>query len=339
MTDYEGNDVFTDGQIYELQDLVKGGMDGASNVPLEALFDRTTWLYNRMWAFDGIQLITLNAAIDSSIYGKIISVNASSSNIILSLAALSTFPLGFVLPIKATCSGVKNVTVQAANNENIFLNSSYIENVLYMHDGEAAFLMRDVATWTVIKYKGNFERVGDCLAGYTQQHGTIVKTGNLFNRTDYPRLWKWINEKLTYGQQVIDDSTWATLVNSQPAYQGCFSRGNGSTTFRVPDDRGVFDRYLDLNRGFDTSRIWNYPGGYQADAIKSHQHFMFANMRSGSKGPGSTDYIPWSSNSNNGNQDYDMCKTTTPATIGLTSATGGVENIVKNTAKLPLLIF
>lgn len=339
MTSYNGNDSFSGGMIYDLQDLVKGGIDGASNEPLEALFDRTQWLKNRLWTYDGIQNIAASVVIDNSIIGKIINANASTSNIVITLDVLANFPLGFVLPIQATCTGVKNVTIQAATNQNIFLNSSYIANTIYMHDGEVLYLMRNSGYWSVIASKGNFENVGNCIIGYTQQSGTVLRNGALLNRSDFPRLWKWVNEKLSYGQQVVADSTWFSQVNNIPAYQGCFSQGNGSTTFRVPDDRGCFDRYLDLNRGFDLSRIQNYPGGYEADAIGKHSHAMFANTKSGSKGPGTTDYIPWSSNSDNGNQDYDMCKTTVTATLGRTGDSGGNETIVKNNAKLPLLIF
>lgn len=329
MTLYNENDAFSGSIIYDLQDLVKGGSDGTSNQPLESLFDRTVWLKNRLWAYDGIQTINTNAAIDNSIIGKMISANATSNNIILTLDTLSDFPYGYVLPIKASCSGLKNITIQAATNENIFLNNSYIENVIYMHDGEVLYLLRDAGTWTVLSYKGNFERIGDCLTGYVQQQGTVVRNGQAINRADTPRLWKWINEKLTYGQQVLDDSTWQTFINvngvSIPAYQGCFSRGNGSTTFRVPDDRGCFDRYLDMNRGLDVSRYFNYPGGYEPDTIKAHSHTMTFGLN-GNGGAGSA----WAY------MNISHQKGTETAT---TSSVGSNETCVKNTAKIPLIIY
>lgn len=48
-----------------------------------------------------------------------------------------------------------------------------------------------------------------------------------------------------------------------------YGAGDGSTTFNVPDMRGVFPRGVDASRGLDSGRAL---GSYQADQIASHGH-------------------------------------------------------------------
>ncbi|ABY52816.1 tail fiber protein [Escherichia phage phiEco32] len=58
----------------------------------------------------------------------------------------------------------------------------------------------------------------------------VVSDGQLLNRADYPDLW-------AYAQLLspIEDSEWVSNVYQR----GKYSKGNGTTTFRVPDRNGV----------------------------------------------------------------------------------------------------
>lgn len=70
----------------------------------------------------------------------------------------------------------------------------------------------------------------------------LVCDGTLYNIADYPKLFAKI---------------------------GSFYGGNGTTTFAVPDYRGVVLRGLDSGRGLDVGRTL---GSYQVDTLKSHNH-------------------------------------------------------------------
>lgn len=329
MIDYTAADAFTATQIYDLSDLVKGGTNGASNLPIKALLDRTQYLFNRLYKYDSALPVASSATIDNSVIGKFVSVSATNANVVLSLNPLSTFPYGYVLPIAASCAALKNVTIQANGSEIIYLNGSYMENMIYMHDGEVLYLLRDVNTWTVIAYKGNFERVGECMIGYVAMKGTIYRNGSLVNRADYPRLWWWINNVLTYGQQVVDDSTWLSDVSGAPVNRGFFSRGNTTSTFRLPDDRGMFDRYLDMGRGLDTNRTSVYAGGFEEMMIQSHSHrFHFEwNGTDGTTNDGQPAY--------NGDTESHGSGYNTTAI----EATGGNSTHPRNNGKFPLIIY
>lgn len=60
----------------------------------------------------------------------------------------------------------------------------------------------------------------------------VVSDGQLLNRADWPELW-------AYAQMVgaIEDSEWL----ADKFQRGKYSKGNGTTTFRVPDKNGVQD--------------------------------------------------------------------------------------------------
>ncbi|WP_206142841.1 phage tail protein [Burkholderia sp. Ac-20384] len=90
-------------------------------------------------------------------------------------------------------------------------------------------------------------------AGFLKLNGTELK------RADYPLLW-------TYAQAsgaMVADGDWGK------GRQGCFSSGDGNTTFRLPDLRGEFVRCWDDSRGVDVQR---QIGGWQDSLNRSHGH-------------------------------------------------------------------
>lgn len=60
-----------------------------------------------------------------------------------------------------------------------------------------------------------------------------------------------------------------------------YSVGNGTTTFGLPDYRGVFLRGLDEGKGLDSGRSL---GSYQADDNLSHNHVIDAKQETNSGG-------------------------------------------------------
>lgn len=99
-----------------------------------------------------------------------------------------------------------------------------------------------------------------------------------------------------------------------------FGAGDGSTTFNLPDMRGVHVRGLDEGRGLDAGRTL---GSYQADDIKSHAHNY--TLVGGAQGAAS------------GTVRYPIVGTAN--TWQPTTATGGAETRVKNVALLACIKF
>lgn len=95
-----------------------------------------------------------------------------------------------------------------------------------------------------------------------------------------------------------------------------FGAGNGTTTFNVPDARGVVLRGLDSGRGLDVGRVI---GTYQEDMIKEHAHSI-ATTGNDTSGPLVADAS--ASGTNN---------TSSTGTIG------GIETRMKNLALYPYI--
>lgn len=95
-------------------------------------------------------------------------------------------------------------------------------------------------------------------AGTTAPVGWLKANGALVSRTTYAALWTFAQ-----AQGIATEAEWTG------GQSGRFAAGDGSTTFRLPDLRGVFARGLDESRGLDASRAW---GTYQDQANAPHAH-------------------------------------------------------------------
>lgn len=89
--------------------------------------------------------------------------------------------------------------------------------------------------------------------------GCLKLNGTLLSRTAYPALWAYAQAS----GALVTEAVWN--ANSW----GCFSSGDGATTFRIPDVRGEHVRSWDDGRGADSGRGI---GTYQASQNLSHAH-------------------------------------------------------------------
>lgn len=88
----------------------------------------------------------------------------------------------------------------------------------------------------------------------------LFLSGALLNRASYPELFAYAN-----ATGLVSEATWSA------GSWGKFSVGDGSTTFRIPDTRGMHIRVLDAGRGVDAGRAW---GTDQAAQNATHNHGM-----------------------------------------------------------------
>lgn len=73
--------------------------------------------------------------------------------------------------------------------------------------------------------------------------GYVVANGFLLSRAEFPYLWDYAQKS----GLLVEESNFI-------GNEGCFSTGDGATTFRVPDLRSTFLRGLDNDKGIDSGR-------------------------------------------------------------------------------------
>lgn len=103
--------------------------------------------------------------------------------------------------------------------------------------------------------------IGTILNGYTIFSNCIVAFGGEFNRSDYPKLWAYVQANPSL---VKTQAQWQTEATANGGICGFYSSGNGTTTFRVPNLDKAFLRA-------DSRGV----GSYQKDGIANHEHREF----------------------------------------------------------------
>jgi len=90
--------------------------------------------------------------------------------------------------------------------------------------------------------------------------GCLKLNGALLRRVDYPELWAYAQAS----GAIVADADWGSK-----GLFGCFSNGDGATTFRIPEFRGEYPRFWDDGRGVDSGRGI---GTWQDSQNRSHAH-------------------------------------------------------------------
>lgn len=94
--------------------------------------------------------------------------------------------------------------------------------------------------------------------------GFVERSGQLLSRAVWPGLWAKVQTV------AVSDDQWKSNI----AFRGCYSSGDGSTTFRMPDDNGKYDQ-LGVGgvtyRGYGLNSM-GMVGMHQSDQVQSMKH-------------------------------------------------------------------
>ena len=221
--------------------------------------------------------INTNINISTNDVNKLHQVRGAGNSLNIRLPDVASCPDRSFIAIECLINNTKQHNITTTGGQYIYINDESRTN-LYIGKGELAWFYRTEDGWYVIIDKGNFTNLAMPKAAYKAGLNQIVCSGQLVNRADYPRLWEYVQ---TLGPSLVTDAVWSTASATVAGrtvlrpYRGCFSHGNGTTTFRIPDLMNMALRGLKNVGGSDTERANNIAGNYQRSEFESHSHNMF----------------------------------------------------------------
>lgn len=242
--------------------------------------------------FNGKVIVSTNTTLTAANHiGKVIQLRGGNNRITVTLPALETVEDFETITIEAGVQNTKQQKVATPTGQLIYMNNAFF-NELYLNSGETLEMYKDSDGWYVLNNFGHlYKQIGKIETSYRVEDNELELVGQLVNRADYPRLWNYIQ---SLGSSLVSDSVWNTLsmsVNGQTVarpYRGCYSTGDGSTTFRLPDFRDQSIR--GLAGGSDNDRGFNNVGGHQAAQVGQFQ-FTLTGYQERKSGTADTIYV------------------------------------------------
>lgn len=246
----------------ELNDSVIAGPDGIANIQGKQLANRTQWLKDRHSQHLPSAAITVNnnlSLANVDVLAKHVLLNIVVTGRNVSIPNFNSIPDNTLLSIQAiSLSPTHNARILLQSGIFITRRGEFSEMVIYPGESFSGYKIGNNVF--VLSDNTGLVECGKIEIQFIQPVSTIQPQGQLVNRQDYYRLFKFAE-----GLGMVDDNVWLTSQVNQAK----FSSGNGTTTFRLPDLRGVFLRSFDAGRGIDAGRL---NATIQTDAIKSHNH-------------------------------------------------------------------
>lgn len=225
---------------------------------------------------EGDVIINTNINISVSDMNKIHQIRGGANALTITLPNVDDCPLNSFLIIEALISNTKQHLINTTGSQYIYRKNESTDQGMYIGKGDVIWFYRKEDGWYVINEKGNFDNLCIAKPAYKVGFNQLLCDGSELSRALYPKLWR---EVQSLGASLVDDATWNTASGVNGAgqtverpYRGCFSTGDGSTTFRIPDWMNMGVRGLKSDGGTDAERVFNTSGGYQKHEVKSHDH-------------------------------------------------------------------
>lgn len=214
--------------------------------------------------------------------GKLIAIQGASTNIVITLPSISAVSDNESLFFLSSGGIHKNVIIQTAGSDAFqwlqYSNQISPQTQMILGQSEQMLLIKANGVWNVAQVSDGVKMVGEIIYDHNLYPiNTIQCMGQILNRVDYPRLWNFVNN-LSSSAIVPEGGGvggWnqSFLYDTQTYFlnQGKFTKGDGSTTFRIPllgANGGVAQTgFLRLIDGISRT-----VGNGQVDTYPDHQH-------------------------------------------------------------------
>jgi len=254
---------------------------GISNIPLAQLWWNQQYLMNRGGAFSDIVVYDSSQTMPDTDLGKMVMLSVDVAGVVgeLTLPSLSrSAPYHLVITnINIRPWRIYKASADVLVNGHRFINSGAtpLDYVVLM-PGESMTLVplyqsTPLTKWVVISKDAAMDQTGQIVAqlGDVGVNGLLQLKGQTVLREDYPRLWAYLNSNIAVNTLIVDESAWTSNT-------GRYSKGNGTTTFRLPDWRGRYIRSLnDSNTGIDPNQV---QGALEDDLLGTHNHVYYTRI-------------------------------------------------------------
>lgn len=211
------------------------------------------------------RIITVSEVLTSASKNKALWIQAAGSNITVTLPDISTVADYDHIVLYSAGGNHINAVIPTFGTDKIQLNNQVTKIIL--GQAEKLDLVKANGVWNVDYLSPTYWMVGEYI--YKPSKGevnTIFADGcisGLLLRADHPRIYDYLDNRLDPAA-IIAEASWAntSIVDGTTFFpnMGKWTRGNGTTTFRVPRlyDSGFL-------RGVDGST--RFPGSQQTDAL------------------------------------------------------------------------
>jgi hypothetical protein len=212
------------------------------------------------------RILTADTTLTNADKGQALLIQSATSKITITAPSLSLMA-DFDFLYLYSCGGSHiNAVIAFQGSDKVNYNGS-LRSQLILGQSENLKIYKAFGVWNVENECFGIKNVGQFINSYSNEINAILCDGSLKLRAEYPRLWEWVQQ--LDASVVVTDTAWTSTfitVNGVTYLTkiGCFSTGDGSTTFRVPLNTNFFIRAID-----GTGRT---PGSFEVQNVQPHIH-------------------------------------------------------------------
>jgi hypothetical protein len=182
------------------------------------------------------RVITSDTTLSLTDVGKAIFIQGSTTKITITFPSLSTVSDYSFFYLFSNGGSHINAVLQAPGADKFLFKSD--QSQIILGQCENAKIFKANGKWNIENDLPGMAKVGETFNGFLgSELNALPLLGQVISRTDYPRLWAWVQGLQT--GSIVSDLAWSSTfvtVDGVNYYtlKGCFSAGDGSTTFRLP---------------------------------------------------------------------------------------------------------
>jgi hypothetical protein len=228
--------------------------------------------------FAGVKIITASLTLDATYRKQRCKLNGGSSRLVVQMEPIGGIPDGTYFYFVDNDGGSQFQT-KIISTDGSFKWAGNTTSEIWVGKGEYLWLEKQGANFEVILNHHGLTSVFERFKGTCLAHlNALGEDNTLFDADDYPRLWWFLNNKLSPQLVVTDNSLDAGGYVRPANKQGLFIISPTKKKFRMPDTRKLADRPLarfdSAGWNSDASRLYDYPGGFQEEMVGPHNHSL-----------------------------------------------------------------